>query len=825
MKHNDNTKTRREFVRQTALAVGGAGLLAATSKLYAAPPPPSQRAIQVAGTHAYADRLSVEAGEEINFQVSSDTPYTMQIYRLGLDPDTPDSDTSMSGVFSFDRPSQQPIHPGSYVYVKNALPPKTSLTALTLECWVRPFVGRPTFSDTDFNYTGLITQFDYTNGAGFGLFVRFPLSAPNGGHVAFYLGDGGAYNPANLLDIPFDFLGTIQNWEDLQWHHIVATWNGSITALWIDGVKLISSTFTGTVRPGPAPLRLAALGANGEASHFLNGDLAMPVIYNRALSDAEIGNRYAQKDAPTGVQTPPLNGVLACWPLTEEVGGSVADISPFRRSGSIINHATWQIGGPSFKAGDVHEFDIYDPAKDLKRGHGLRFCSDDLFDCGWKTTMSYQVPVNARSGIYAARLSYFDTFENRQVLYHVTFIVRKPDNQAAAPILLVCPTNTWLAYNSRPFLRKVHQAVNDSLGRGFKETYETNRRAVDSGDDVPECSCYLGHQNFAPPYHFGRLLPQPGADPYVTYHTDDYSHLTRATRFTQVWLENIWLQKGYAYDVISDLDLHSIPGILNGYRTVILAGHSEYWSIQAYNSVKSYLAGGGKLIVLSGNTMYWRVSFDPTGTVMECRKADGAGAEIPSSRRGEAWHSDDGLRGGLMRQCGFPGWQVCGLETFGILGSAPGSPGNVGFATFNVNDPAHFLFQGTGVTTGQPFATNMVGHESDVGVYTLETLRIDSGNGVPAGATPPLGDPPVAPAGMTTLAQATGGDVQFNGLSEDYFLQSVQPAAVKSVADMIYWDRPDGGHVFNGGAIGNGIALLNDDIFATVVYNALLNFL
>jgi hypothetical protein len=90
--------------------------------------------------------------------------------------------------------------------------------------------------------------------------------------------------------------------------------------------------------------------------------------------------------------------------------------------------------------------------------------------------------------------------------------------------------------------------------------------------------------------------------------------------------------------------------------------------------------------------MYWRVSFSPDGTVMECRKVDGAGADIlgfDGSCRGEAWHSDDGLRGGLMRECGFPGWQLTGLETFGILGFKgvpttgwPPPPGDKAFGTF-----------------------------------------------------------------------------------------------------------------------------------------------
>jgi hypothetical protein len=174
-----------------------------------------------------------------------------------------------------------------------------------------------------------------------------------------------------------------------------------------------------------------------------------------------------------------------------------------------------------------------------------------------------------------------------------------------------------------------------------------------------------------------------------------------------------------------------------------------------------------------------------------------------------------------MRQCGFPGWQVCGLETFGILGvnrDSPG-PGNSDFGTFEVTEPTHFLYQGLNLTKGQQFAKNMVGHESDIRVTTLDTLRKAAGNDIPDGA-----DDPKEPAGITTLAEARGGNI-LEGLSTDYFLQSVPVNAVKSVADLIYWDRPEGGRVFNAGAVGNGIALLHDEKFAKLVYNVLLRFL
>src|SRR6185369_16849054 len=131
--------------------------------------------------------------------------------------------------------------------------------------------------------------------------------------------------------------------------------------------------------------------------------------------------------------------LLACWPLAEERGARVADVSGAGRHGRIINHATWMIGGPAFKA-DVPRFGGYDPKADATRGHGLRLASDDLYDCRWSVTHRWKAPADARSGIYVARM-HFD-YEGKPREYHCTFIVRRAPRRRKSPIALLVATNT-----------------------------------------------------------------------------------------------------------------------------------------------------------------------------------------------------------------------------------------------------------------------------------------------------------------------------------------------------------------------------------------------
>jgi hypothetical protein len=312
-------------------------------------------------------------------------------------------------------------------------------------------------------------------------------------------------------------------------------------------------------------------------------------------------------------------------------------------------------------------------------------------------------------------------------------------------------------------------------------------------------------------------MPWPAAAPYVLYsETVDYSHLMRADRFTQVWLE----RERYDYDIVSNEDLHANPELLQGYRACLILGHNEYWSRPMYDGVESYLHGGGNLIVLSGNTMGWRISFNDDCTIMECRKADAGGSLVPETRRGEAWHSQDGMRGGAQRECGMPGYRLVGLDIIGW--NSPNNPKN--FGAYVVERADHFLFttpEQSGLRVGDRFGEAGDGkmpmsnvHEMDIRPSTFAAIQELP---TPEGAVLPQ-DPP----GMVRIAN---GVVPWRegGLATDYFFRTITPKTDQG-AEMIYWERPTGGRVFNAGAIGAGWALHGDERWATVVRNVLHHF-
>jgi hypothetical protein len=106
------------------------------------------------------------------------------------------------------------------------------------------------------------------------------------------------------------------------------------------------------------------------------------------------------------------------------------------------------------------------------------------------------------------------------------------------------------------------------------------------------------------------------------------------------------------------------------------------------------------------------------------------------------------------------------------------------------------------------------GHEFDVRLSTLAMLQEQP--------SPPGAPMPSDPPGIIRLAN---GVIPWKkgGSAFDYFFRGLKPK-IDQGGEMIYWERAEGGRVFNAGSIGSGWALLADPKFQALVRNVLHHF-
>ncbi|WP_051237020.1 N,N-dimethylformamidase beta subunit family domain-containing protein [Ottowia thiooxydans] len=754
------------------------------------------RAVELPGLHAYADQISVEAGQQITLHVSADRPYSVSLCRLGPDLDSPAKDEVLEKR-ACPEPRLQPIHPGSYAHVPCGLP-AGPVPQLTFEGWLKVW----SFRDWQCVFSQMEQRVD---AKGIGLFVD-----PEG-----YLAFGCSVSPDVESDSTPGLLKSPAPISLKQWVHVAAVIDHERAEIWLDGTCVARTQLTRAVSVEDCPIRLGACGLGGVADMFLEGDLAMPTLYGSALDAADMAARVQA----LGVSPVDHPDVLACWPLNELTGTLVRDSSPNERHGSLVNHGTRVINGPAFDPSTVPRYRD-DPSLHFEHSAppdraGLRFASDDLVDCDWEPTHVFHIPENARSGLYVARFEY--ALNGKPARYDVTFVVKR-NRQAPAPKLLVlCATNSWLAYAATPFAASYLQPA----------TWPRRCTGLPNSHPLAPQQCvYSYHHGGQPTYYAGTRMPRPHTAPYEKYDPagSGFAQWTRLERELHTWLDS----HDYEYDLIADIDLHRSPSLLNEYSAVIINGHSEYWSEPARNGLEKYLDLGGHAIVLSGNSMYWRVSFDESGHVMEQRKTrtvhdgseeDGEDVMAPAGPHGEQYHSQDGRRGGLWRFAGRPSTEAIGLETAG-WGFAEAQD----FGVYKVGDVSHALFNtpfATELKNGDTFGhgpdgslPRAIGHEWDLTTATLMRMTPH----IPHDA-----DVPEPQKGITVIAQGVRDSPGKMDAYLGYFETPTKSLDGLS-CEMIVWDRPAGGRVFNAGAVGASWVLGVDEKMGRLLANVLNAF-
>lgn len=353
---------------------------------------------------------------------------------------------------------------------------------------------------------------------------------------------------------------------------------------------------------------------------------------------------------------PKADGVIACWDFSQGIETIEArDIGPSGFHGQLVNLPTRAMKGWNW-TGEIHDWR-------LKPDHygAIHFHHDDLYDAGWKPSVTLAIPDDLASGPYALHIRSGPSDENATREDYIPFFVRPPRDarkRGSRPkAAFLAPTCAYMAYANHAehiTAREAERTIGRLLQFGHADLYmydhpELGGSLYDShadGSGVAISSRLRPVLNFSSRYHswlggHGSALWQYNAD----------THLFD-------WLDH----QGIEYDVITDEDLNAEGyDLIKDYRVILTGTHPEYHSTAMWDAMKAWLDRGGRLMYLGGNGWYWRVAFhkDLPG-VIEVRRAED-GIRTWAAEAGEYHHAFSGELGGLWRRIGRPPNVICGL--------------------------------------------------------------------------------------------------------------------------------------------------------------------
>jgi len=308
-------------------------------------------------------------------------------------------------------------------------------------------------------------------------------------------------------------------------------------------------------------------------------------------------------------------------------------------------------------------------------------------------------------------------------------------------------------------------------------------------------SNYIHPDRFPPtPTLNARLELKRYTDPrHINYDTEDYAplsfdrpeplnHIDLETRATDPiegraachvapaeWRLLAWLEReGFEYDVYAETQLHFGTLNLDDYSVLILGPHPEYWSSEMYYKLKRWVfERGGRLMYLGGNGLNCDVEFVDEQTMIV--------------RNGDTTHH--GERGVASR---FAGRHESEAKLLGVVYDARGI---MTAAPYEVVEPNHWVFAGTGVRRGTQFGQESLHRRVPGGASGHETDKVSADS----------------PPGTLVLAR---------GLNAD-----------GGGAEMAIHETSSGGAVFAAGSICYVSSLWVDRVVSQITANVLRRFL
>lgn len=132
---------------------------------------------------------------------------------------------------------------------------------------------------------------------------------------------------------------------DTNWHLVTATYNGSLTSIYIDGILNASTSCTiGTLGHGSGQFRIGKTYDDGGNTGYWNGLMDEVLIFNRSLTDSEISQLYNNGygfNANSSV-APFNNALVSGWHFDEGTGTTAYDLTG--KNNGTLTGATWTTG-------------------------------------------------------------------------------------------------------------------------------------------------------------------------------------------------------------------------------------------------------------------------------------------------------------------------------------------------------------------------------------------------------------------------------------------------------------------------------------------------
>jgi putative cell wall-binding protein len=271
----------------------------------------------------------------------------------------------------------------------------------------------------------------------------------------------------------------------------------------------------------------------------------------------------------------------------------------------------------------------------------------ETMDAGWRPTTSLVIPSEWKSGVYLAKIINSDNQQS-----YMPFVVKNPNRSENVDAAVLISTNTYQAYNNW----------------GGKSMYGYN-----STNKIPAIEL-----SFNRPFTDGN-----GAGEFFKF---EYNLIR--------WLE----KQNYNLTYLTDDDVHN--GALNSLnaKSLIIAGHDEYWSKEMRDSIEEQTKSRINIGLFSANVGYWQVRMENNNRLMVGYKAR---ADEDPYQKTDPSRVTTQFR---MAPVNRPENQVFGMMYRGIPKEQ-----SVPLVISNAN---HWLYNGTGLKNGDKI-NGVVGGEID----------------------------------------------------------------------------------------------------------------